>query len=184
MIGQSSPEHATSYLGLTSVTGAIARPPVNGGQLRTQRWSTTVNGGGPPPDHWSTTVGPPVNGGQTLVNGSGQPGHGPGQVGSRSGLGPGYHNDVVLATSAAYEIVGVKTPAENAAQVNSVNHLALGFLVEQTSVIGGGVDVDCCGGGVKDGNDCGMTVEYTSEESMITGTGTVRIMGVCWLGTS
>ncbi|GJV77477.1 hypothetical protein Tco_1509061 [Tanacetum coccineum] len=25
-----------------------------------------------------------------------------------------------------------------------------------TSVVGGGVDIDCCGGGVKDGNDCGM----------------------------
>ncbi|GKD60489.1 hypothetical protein Tco_1297998 [Tanacetum coccineum] len=28
------------------------------------------------------------------------------------------------------------------------------------SVVGGGVDVDCCDGGVKDGNDCGMTMEY------------------------
>nr|GFD58756.1 hypothetical protein [Tanacetum cinerariifolium] len=38
------------------------------------------------------------------------------------------------------------------------------------SVVGGGVDVDCCGGGVKDGKDCGMTVEYTCEESKITET--------------
>ncbi|GKA43322.1 hypothetical protein Tco_0736046 [Tanacetum coccineum] len=37
-------------------------------------------------------------------------------------------------------------------------------------VVGGGVDVDCYGGGVKDGNDCGMTVEYAGEESMITET--------------
>nr|GEX67316.1 RNA-directed DNA polymerase, eukaryota, reverse transcriptase zinc-binding domain protein [Tanacetum cinerariifolium] len=32
------------------------------------------------------------------------------------------------------------------------------------TVVGGGVDVDCCGGVVKDGNDCGMTVENTGEE--------------------
>ncbi|GKG19087.1 hypothetical protein Tco_0376186, partial [Tanacetum coccineum] len=38
------------------------------------------------------------------------------------------------------------------------------------SVAGGGVDVDCCSGGVKDGNDYGMTVECTSEESVITET--------------
>nr|GEZ74168.1 hypothetical protein [Tanacetum cinerariifolium] len=31
------------------------------------------------------------------------------------------------------------------------------------SVVGCGVDVDCCSGGVKDGNDCGMTVENTGE---------------------
>ncbi|GKB48621.1 hypothetical protein Tco_0899374 [Tanacetum coccineum] len=52
------------------------------------------------------------------------------------------------------------------------------------SVVGGGVDVDCCGGRVKDGNDCGMTVENTGEESEITETGTVRSVGVLWLGTS
>ncbi|GKA08815.1 hypothetical protein Tco_0688146 [Tanacetum coccineum] len=51
-------------------------------------------------------------------------------------------------------------------------------------VIGGGVDVDCCGGGVKDGNDYGMKVENTGEESEITETSTVRSVGVCWLGTS
>ncbi|GKG38834.1 hypothetical protein Tco_0460546, partial [Tanacetum coccineum] len=27
-----------------------------------------------------------------------------------------------------------------------------------TSVVGGGVGVDCGGGGAKDGNDCGITV--------------------------
>ncbi|GJR44012.1 hypothetical protein Tco_1312115 [Tanacetum coccineum] len=42
------------------------------------------------------------------------------------------------------------------------------------SVVGGGVDVNCGGGGVKDGNDYGMTVGYTGEESMITDTGTIR----------
>ncbi|GJR39713.1 hypothetical protein Tco_1215397 [Tanacetum coccineum] len=52
------------------------------------------------------------------------------------------------------------------------------------SVVGGGVDVDCCNGGVKDGNDCEMTVENTGEESEITETGTVMSVGVCWLGTS
>ncbi|GJS86619.1 hypothetical protein Tco_0769255 [Tanacetum coccineum] len=52
------------------------------------------------------------------------------------------------------------------------------------SVVGGGVDVDCCGGGVKDGNDCGVAVEYTGEESVITEIGTVRSVGVCLLGTS
>ncbi|GJZ60682.1 hypothetical protein Tco_0616498 [Tanacetum coccineum] len=31
-------------------------------------------------------------------------------------------------------------------------------------VVGGRMDVDCCGGGMKDGNDYGMTVENTSEE--------------------
>ncbi|GJT61105.1 hypothetical protein Tco_1004638 [Tanacetum coccineum] len=35
------------------------------------------------------------------------------------------------------------------------------------SVVGGGVDVDYCGGEVKDGNDCGMMVENTGEESKI-----------------
>ncbi|GKG38787.1 hypothetical protein Tco_0460499, partial [Tanacetum coccineum] len=38
------------------------------------------------------------------------------------------------------------------------------------SVFGGGVSVDCCGGGVKDCNDCGMIVEYTGEELVITET--------------
>ncbi|GJU38619.1 reverse transcriptase domain-containing protein [Tanacetum coccineum] len=38
-------------------------------------------------------------------------------------------------------------------------------------VVGGGVGVDCGGGGVKDGNDCGMTVVYTGEDSVITETG-------------
>nr|GFA98695.1 hypothetical protein [Tanacetum cinerariifolium] len=42
------------------------------------------------------------------------------------------------------------------------------------SVVGGGVDVDCCGRGVKDGNDCRMTVENTGEESEIT-----EIASVC-----
>nr|GEW92447.1 hypothetical protein [Tanacetum cinerariifolium] len=37
-------------------------------------------------------------------------------------------------------------------------------------VVGGGVDVDCCGGGVKDGNDYGVMVENTGEESVITET--------------
>ncbi|GKB08396.1 hypothetical protein Tco_0836680 [Tanacetum coccineum] len=52
------------------------------------------------------------------------------------------------------------------------------------SVVGGGVDVDCCGGGLKDGNDYGMLMKYTGEESVITETGTVRSVGVCLLGTS
>nr|GEZ43602.1 hypothetical protein [Tanacetum cinerariifolium] len=34
-------------------------------------------------------------------------------------------------------------------------------------VIGGGVRVDCCGGGVKDGNDCRMTVEYIGETETV-----------------
>ncbi|GKE17014.1 hypothetical protein Tco_1424591 [Tanacetum coccineum] len=46
------------------------------------------------------------------------------------------------------------------------------------SVVGGGVGVDCGGGGVKDGNDCGMTVVYTGENSVITKTGTIRSVGV------
>ncbi|GKG15839.1 hypothetical protein Tco_0358162, partial [Tanacetum coccineum] len=49
---------------------------VNGGEL-------PLTGGQPAPDHRSTTAGPPVNGGQPLVNNGGQPGHGPGQVLSR-----------------------------------------------------------------------------------------------------
>ncbi|GKG62155.1 hypothetical protein Tco_0632059, partial [Tanacetum coccineum] len=52
------------------------------------------------------------------------------------------------------------------------------------SVVVGGVNVDYYSGGVKDGNDCGMTIENTSEESVITETGTVRSVGVCLLGTS
>ncbi|GKE88643.1 hypothetical protein Tco_1566118 [Tanacetum coccineum] len=52
------------------------------------------------------------------------------------------------------------------------------------SVVGGDVDVDCYGGGVKDGNDCGMTVENIGKESEITETCTVRSVGVCFLGTS
>ncbi|GKE20294.1 hypothetical protein Tco_1431806 [Tanacetum coccineum] len=52
------------------------------------------------------------------------------------------------------------------------------------SVVGGGVGVDCGGGGVKDDIDCGITVEYIGEDSMITEIGTVRSMRVCLLGTS
>ncbi|GKB29134.1 hypothetical protein Tco_0868535 [Tanacetum coccineum] len=51
-------------------------------------------------------------------------------------------------------------------------------------VVVGGVDVDCCGEGMKDGNDYGMTMENTGEESVITKTRTVRSVGVCLLGTS
>ncbi|GJR16787.1 hypothetical protein Tco_0965314 [Tanacetum coccineum] len=36
------------------------------------------------------------------------------------------------------------------------------------SVVGGGVNVDCCSGGMKDVNDYGMTVENTGGESAIT----------------
>ncbi|GKB72127.1 hypothetical protein Tco_0933539 [Tanacetum coccineum] len=46
------------------------------------------------------------------------------------------------------------------------------------SVVGGGVGVDCGGGGVKDGNDYGMTVVYIGEDSVITETGTIRSVGV------
>ncbi|GKD54854.1 hypothetical protein Tco_1288241, partial [Tanacetum coccineum] len=35
-------------------------------------------------------------------------------------------------------------------------------------VVGGGVGVDCGGGGVKDGNDYGVTVVYTGEDLVIT----------------
>ncbi|GKD22119.1 hypothetical protein Tco_1223822, partial [Tanacetum coccineum] len=35
------------------------------------------------------------------------------------------------------------------------------------SVVGGGVGVDCGGGGVKDGIDCRMTVEYIGKDSVI-----------------
>ncbi|GKA45307.1 hypothetical protein Tco_0738103 [Tanacetum coccineum] len=52
------------------------------------------------------------------------------------------------------------------------------------SIVGGGVDVDYCGRGVKDGNDCGITVEYTGEVLVITETSTVRSVGVCLLDTS
>ncbi|GJW37162.1 hypothetical protein Tco_0060082 [Tanacetum coccineum] len=52
------------------------------------------------------------------------------------------------------------------------------------SVVGGGEDVDCCGGGVKDGKDCRMTVENTSEEFEIIETVIIRNVGICWLGTS
>ncbi|GJV24756.1 hypothetical protein Tco_1377451 [Tanacetum coccineum] len=38
-------------------------------------------------------------------------------------------------------------------------------------VVGGGVDVDCYGGGVKNDKDCGMTVENTGEELELTETG-------------
>ncbi|GKD41131.1 hypothetical protein Tco_1261338, partial [Tanacetum coccineum] len=51
-------------------------------------------------------------------------------------------------------------------------------------VVGGGVNADYCGRGMKDGNDCRMTVENTGGESAITKTGTVRSLGVCYLGTS
>ncbi|GJR63351.1 hypothetical protein Tco_1505513 [Tanacetum coccineum] len=46
------------------------------------------------------------------------------------------------------------------------------------SVVGGGVGVDCGGGGAKDGNDYGMTVVYIGEDSVITETGIVRSVGV------
>nr|GEW56798.1 hypothetical protein [Tanacetum cinerariifolium] len=42
-------------------------------------------------------------------------------------------------------------------------------------VFGGGVDIDCCGGGVKDARDCGMMLENTCEELEITETGTVGV---------
>ncbi|GKF51280.1 hypothetical protein Tco_0147747 [Tanacetum coccineum] len=41
------------------------------------------------------------------------------------------------------------------------------------SVVGGGVGVDCGGGRVKDGIDCGMMVEYIGEDSVITETASV-----------
>ncbi|GJW23727.1 hypothetical protein Tco_0034349 [Tanacetum coccineum] len=41
------------------------------------------------------------------------------------------------------------------------------------SVVGGCMDVDCCGGGVKDGNDYGITVENIGEELVITKTASV-----------
>nr|GEZ73337.1 hypothetical protein [Tanacetum cinerariifolium] len=44
-------------------------------------------------------------------------------------------------------------------------------------VVGGGVDVDYCGEGVKDGNYCGITVEKTCEESEITETEYHRVCG-------
>ncbi|GKG56636.1 hypothetical protein Tco_0579960, partial [Tanacetum coccineum] len=45
-------------------------------------------------------------------------------------------------------------------------------------VVGGGVGVDCGGGGAKDGNDYRMTVVNISEDSVITKAGTVRSIGV------
>ncbi|GKC43435.1 hypothetical protein Tco_1061157 [Tanacetum coccineum] len=59
---------------------------------------------------------------------------------------------------------------------NTWHHVATDVAVE--------VAVDCGGGGVKDGIDCGMTVDYIGEDSLITETGTVRSMGVFLLGTS
>ncbi|GKF33000.1 hypothetical protein Tco_0106200, partial [Tanacetum coccineum] len=38
------------------------------------------------------------------------------------------------------------------------------------SVVSGGVGIDYGGGGAKDGNDCGMTVMYIGEDSVITKT--------------
>ncbi|GJX76579.1 hypothetical protein Tco_0323390 [Tanacetum coccineum] len=46
------------------------------------------------------------------------------------------------------------------------------------SVIGGGVGVDCYGGGVKDGNDCGMTVVNIGEDSVITVRSIKRVLVV------
>ncbi|GJV88038.1 hypothetical protein Tco_1531976 [Tanacetum coccineum] len=45
------------------------------------------------------------------------------------------------------------------------------------SVVGGRFGVDCGGGGVKDGNDCGIMVVYIGEDSVITKTCTVRSVG-------
>nr|GEW51924.1 retrovirus-related Pol polyprotein from transposon TNT 1-94 [Tanacetum cinerariifolium] len=42
------------------------------------------------------------------------------------------------------------------------------------SVVVGGVGVKCGGGGVNDGNDCGISVVYTGEDSVITKTDNVR----------
>ncbi|GKE91397.1 hypothetical protein Tco_1572492, partial [Tanacetum coccineum] len=46
------------------------------------------------------------------------------------------------------------------------------------SVVGGGVGFNCGSGGANDGNDCGMTVVYIGEDSVITETCTVRSVGV------
>nr|GEZ17413.1 hypothetical protein [Tanacetum cinerariifolium] len=51
------------------------------------------------------------------------------------------------------------------------------------SVVGGGVGVDCGGGGVKDDIDFRMMVEYIGEDSMITEICTVRSVEVCLFGT-
>ncbi|GKG58320.1 hypothetical protein Tco_0592099, partial [Tanacetum coccineum] len=52
---------------------------VNSGQRRSTMANHQSTTAGPPPDHRSTTVGRSVNGGQPLVNGGGQLGHGPDQ---------------------------------------------------------------------------------------------------------
>ncbi|GKD53473.1 hypothetical protein Tco_1286860 [Tanacetum coccineum] len=105
-VGQPPPDHRSMVVNDGSQRWSTAvnttRPPVNGGSQRRwttvdhrrttgQRWrSTTVNGGRPP----LTTVGPPVNQrvmagywvGSGRVMGQVKSGHGPGRIGSGSGL--------------------------------------------------------------------------------------------------
>nr|GEW21288.1 hypothetical protein [Tanacetum cinerariifolium] len=75
---------------------------------------------------------------------------------------------VLINSSKVFDGLSAEDERKTDAKFRSVDR---GFIA---SVVGGGVSVDCCGGGVKDGNDSGMTVEYTGEESVITEIGTVR----------
>nr|GFB99667.1 hypothetical protein [Tanacetum cinerariifolium] len=64
----------------------------------------------------------------------------------------------------------------NSEHETNENELVILEVIDAESVdkgfVGGRVGVDCYGRGVKDGNDYGMTVEYTGEESVIIETGT------------
>ncbi|GKE68531.1 hypothetical protein Tco_1526603, partial [Tanacetum coccineum] len=81
-------------------------------------------------------------------------------------------NSSLVAPSLAYRCSSTRATDAKSGSVDG------GFVA---SDVGGGVDVDCCGEGMKDGNDYGMTMENTGEESVITKTRTVRSVGVCLL---
>ncbi|GJS11637.1 hypothetical protein Tco_0368433 [Tanacetum coccineum] len=75
---------------------------------------------------------------------------------SRQELELPFHYHITMLRSTCYNPVEVKNSlnlpdSQTDAKSGSVDG---GFIA---SVVSGGVDVDYCGGGVKDGNDCGMT---------------------------
>nr|GEZ62101.1 hypothetical protein [Tanacetum cinerariifolium] len=74
-----------------------------------------------------------------------------------------FMNLSLVAPSLASILLSTKTDAKS----GSVDG---GFIA---SVVGGGVNVDSCSGGVKDGNDYGMTVKNTVKEIEITKTASV-----------
>ncbi|GJY58823.1 hypothetical protein Tco_0458715 [Tanacetum coccineum] len=82
-----------------------------------------------------------------------------GDEGGRRGEGYVYGKLGVFVEGSC-DVGGIEV-CEERGMVGMCGSIDKGFVA---SVVGGGVDVDYCGGEVKDGNDCGMMVENTGEE--------------------